>query len=271
MLLQKMLWLVSVMICYSLRWANYVSISQELTTGNFWSSLLFFLMKPRQEVLPSWRLEPCIPPDGWVKFLYSIKIWMFLSQFHLTAREEKGLWDIAIFSMRLYLRVWITAPSAIDAPFNDLQLMIDLLQYASINPAICVATSKKLSHHLCMVSIWGADWICPVWYSSVLFYQAADSWSLQHKREKHTVTYRWNDQKSICSHCNPSKHEHLWQATRWTFFTIYNCQPTFSEQTPIHGKLKKDFWLPSADCEVWRSSTTVLSGVWLWFRHLTKH
>ena len=71
------------------------------------------------------------------KVLYSIKIWMFCSQFHLTAREEKELRDIAIFSMRLYLRVWITAPSAIDAPFNDLQLMIDLLQLPqSILPSL---------------------------------------------------------------------------------------------------------------------------------------
>lgn len=86
------------------------------------------------------------------KVLYAMKIWLFRQQFKLTAREEKGARDLALFAVLVYLKAWITAPSAISAPLNDLQLMNQLLQYSTIHEAISVATSKKLSSHLWYLS-----------------------------------------------------------------------------------------------------------------------
>jgi hypothetical protein len=89
----------------------------------------------------------------WIaKVLYALKIWMFRQQFKLTAREEAALRDLAIFAVRVYVKAWITAPSAICAPFNDLQLINSLLQYSAINQAISTATTKKLSTHLWYLS-----------------------------------------------------------------------------------------------------------------------
>lgn len=35
------------------------------------------------------------------KVIYSLKIWMFKGQFHLTKKEEKGLQDVCIFAARV--------------------------------------------------------------------------------------------------------------------------------------------------------------------------
>jgi len=83
------------------------------------------------------------------KVLYRIKIWLFRSQFK---QEEIGIRDIVIFSVRLYVQAWITAPSAIAAPLNDLQLMNNLLQYSSVHPGISAATAKKFSNHMWYLS-----------------------------------------------------------------------------------------------------------------------
>jgi len=68
------------------------------------------------------------------------------------SNKETGLRDFAIFAVRVYLKAWITAPSAISAPLNDLQLMTTLLQYSTIHKAISSATAKKFSLHLWYLS-----------------------------------------------------------------------------------------------------------------------
>jgi hypothetical protein len=86
------------------------------------------------------------------KVIYSLKIWMFRSQFHLTKTEEKGLQDVCVFAARVYLKAWITAPLAASAPYNDFLLLKSLLGYSTINPAISKAASHKFSNHLWYLS-----------------------------------------------------------------------------------------------------------------------
>ena len=86
------------------------------------------------------------------KVIYSLKIWMFRSQFHLTKPEEKGLQDVCVFAARVYLQAWITAPLAASAPYNDFLLLKSLLGYSTINPAISKAASHKFSNHLWYLS-----------------------------------------------------------------------------------------------------------------------
>jgi hypothetical protein len=69
------------------------------------------------------------------KAIYALKMWMFRGQFRLNAREEKGLKNICIFAVRLYVRAWFTAPSATSAPRHDLQLLKDMQRSDSINSA----------------------------------------------------------------------------------------------------------------------------------------
>jgi len=84
------------------------------------------------------------------KVLYSFK--MFRNQFHLTPREEKGLRDICIFIVYLYVKAWITCPKATSAPANDLQFLKDLVSYEVIHPEISKTATKKFLNHLWYLS-----------------------------------------------------------------------------------------------------------------------
>ena len=79
-------------------------------------------------------------------------MWLFHAQFKKTAAEERGIRDIAIFSVVVYLKAWITAPIAVEAPLNDFTLMANLLTYPHRPTAISSATSKKIGLHLWYLS-----------------------------------------------------------------------------------------------------------------------
>ncbi|KAK2725446.1 hypothetical protein QYM36_000064 [Artemia franciscana] len=86
------------------------------------------------------------------KVIYSLKIWMFKAQFRLTLTEERGLHDVCVFAVRVYLKAWISAPLASGAPYSDLLLLKSLLKYSSIHLAISKATSNKFSGNLWYLS-----------------------------------------------------------------------------------------------------------------------
>ena len=86
------------------------------------------------------------------KVIYSLKVWMFRAQFVLTTREEKGLREVCIFAVRVYLKAWMTAPLASNAPYNDLQLLQSLINYSTIHPVIAKVASEKLANHLWYLS-----------------------------------------------------------------------------------------------------------------------
>ncbi|QQP38280.1 Uncharacterized protein FKW44_018816 [Caligus rogercresseyi] len=85
-----------------------------------------------------------VPPRG---------VWMFRGQFKLTAREEKGLRQIAIFVSCLYAKAWTLAPEAVAAPRHDLQLLKDLTMYMNnVNEDVGRAVLNKLQGHLWYLS-----------------------------------------------------------------------------------------------------------------------
>lgn len=86
------------------------------------------------------------------KVIYSLKIWMFKAQFKQTPAEKRGLRDVCVFTVRVYLKAWISAPQASGAPYSDLLLLKSLLEYSSIHPAISKSTSRKFSNHLWYLS-----------------------------------------------------------------------------------------------------------------------
>lgn len=85
------------------------------------------------------------------KVIYTIKMWLFRAQFKKTAAEERNIRDLALFPVGVYLRAWIIAPNAVQAPLNDFTLMRKLMIYP--NPTISAATSKKLGLHLWYLSV----------------------------------------------------------------------------------------------------------------------
>ncbi|KYN07150.1 hypothetical protein ALC62_01887 [Cyphomyrmex costatus] len=86
------------------------------------------------------------------KALYSLKIYMFKSQFRLTAEEKKGLCDICLFIVKIYVKAWFCAPIAVLAPNHDLRFLQALSRYQEVNETVAKTAFKKCSHHLSYVN-----------------------------------------------------------------------------------------------------------------------
>ena len=86
------------------------------------------------------------------KSIYSLKIWMLKGQFKLTKREQKGIADICLFTVKLYVTAWYQAPYAPFAPRLDLQLLKDIMEYKAFNTAVAHVALKKFLGHLWYLS-----------------------------------------------------------------------------------------------------------------------
>jgi len=86
------------------------------------------------------------------KAIYSLKIYLFREQFRLTVKEETALRNICIFIIRLYIKSWFDAPSAIKAPFQDLNFIKNLLNYIAIDKDTSQIAIKKFCGHLWYLS-----------------------------------------------------------------------------------------------------------------------
>ena len=81
------------------------------------------------------------------KVIYSWKIWLFRGQIKLTTRK-KGVTEVAIFVIRVYLKAWMEATLAAFAPINDLHLLKTLVKNENISETISKAASTKLASHM---------------------------------------------------------------------------------------------------------------------------
>lgn len=86
------------------------------------------------------------------KAIYSLKIYLFREQFHLTPKEESALRSICVFIVRLYIKVWFNSASSIKAPLQDLNFIKSLLHYTSIDKDISQIAVKKFCGHLWYLS-----------------------------------------------------------------------------------------------------------------------
>lgn len=101
----------------------------------------------------SFRLPGAIHHARWMtKAIYSLKIYLFRNQFHLTQHEEIAIKSICIFIVRLYIQVWFDAPLSYKAPFQDLNFLKNLLKYNSIDKKISQIAVKKMCNHLWYLS-----------------------------------------------------------------------------------------------------------------------
>ena len=86
-----------------------------------------------------------MPPgtlDG--KLIYSLKIYLFRSQFWLTKHELSSLGHFTTFVLKVYLKAWFTSPCAPSAPQND--LLIWTLVVLKWNPSWLSILYPKVSH-----------------------------------------------------------------------------------------------------------------------------
>lgn len=86
------------------------------------------------------------------KAIYCLKIFLFQSQFALRAHDINGLRHICIFIVVVYVKAWFSAPKAIAAPNNDLELLKSLIRYKNINAKVSQVALRKLASHLWYLS-----------------------------------------------------------------------------------------------------------------------
>lgn len=86
------------------------------------------------------------------KLIYSLKIFLFRSQFRLTAREMSSLGHFNTFIVKVYLKAWFTCACAVSAPQNDLNLLRELESYKKVHTDIAEAAIKSFSGHLWYLS-----------------------------------------------------------------------------------------------------------------------
>ena len=86
------------------------------------------------------------------KAIYSFKLWMFRSQFELTACQITGLRKLCIFFSRIYVEAWATASTAAKVPSSDLKLLKQLQMFCTFDTEIPKATLKKMAGQLWYLS-----------------------------------------------------------------------------------------------------------------------
>lgn len=84
------------------------------------------------------------------KLIYASKIYLFHHQraVRLTKKEEMQLARFVQFGALVYTNAWLSAPRAVEAPTNDLQLWKVLKRYQLTDPETSAAARKVLENHL---------------------------------------------------------------------------------------------------------------------------
>lgn len=86
------------------------------------------------------------------KALYALKIYLCRESFRLTSSEEKGLREICIFLVRLYVKAWFRCTIGVEAANNDLNFLKDSVAYSEIDRDISKIVLKKICNHLWYLS-----------------------------------------------------------------------------------------------------------------------
>lgn len=87
-----------------------------------------------------------------MKVIYVFKIYLFRTQFDLTATEEKSLREFLIFVVNLYVKAWFSCVRAIEAPNNDMKFLHDIYEYRKVDKEISTAVQKTFCNHLWYLS-----------------------------------------------------------------------------------------------------------------------
>lgn len=84
-----------------------------------------------------WQSPGPVHRARWMaKLIYAFKIYLFREQTAFTAIEISQLERFVLFGALLYVKVWIKAPCATEAPMSDLTFWTDLQRYEEIDKNI---------------------------------------------------------------------------------------------------------------------------------------
>lgn len=82
------------------------------------------------------------------KAIYCLKIFLFRGQFNLTKRELNSIRDVAIFVVKIYIKVWYGCTNSIESPNQDLHFLRAANEYSKIDKEISAAVMEKIKNHL---------------------------------------------------------------------------------------------------------------------------
>lgn len=105
---------------------------------------------------PSFRRPGALHKARWMaKLIYSIKISLFEQQIQelpigtiTTKQQVLKVREFVNFATLIYSTWWLTCNSAVDAPWNDLQLFHSLLKYEDVNTVISKSAVRAFKNHL---------------------------------------------------------------------------------------------------------------------------
>jgi hypothetical protein len=80
--------------------------------------------------------------------LYSAKMYAFGEQLNYGHDRMDKLRRVCLFNALFYVKAWLSARSAADAPVNDLQLWNDLMWYKNFDPTVAQVAITALNIHL---------------------------------------------------------------------------------------------------------------------------
>lgn len=86
------------------------------------------------------------------KAIGTLKIFLLRNQFKFEGNEYNGIRDVCIFVVRLYVKAWFQATSAIVAPRCDLSFIEECIDYENIDKEISNVLLTKLCGHLWYLS-----------------------------------------------------------------------------------------------------------------------
>ena len=82
------------------------------------------------------------------KAIYSLKIFLFRTEFRLTDTEKKSLIQITSFIVKCHVKYWIYIPEPISAPLMDIQFLRELEKYKEVDRTIAEVAIGKFVNNL---------------------------------------------------------------------------------------------------------------------------
>ena len=135
-----------------------ISVKQEFQRGDYleFTELCRIFLTFGQHLI-TFKLPGALHKAKWMgKLLYSIKICLLEKHIETlppgtvvsSAQQASKIRSFANFATLIYSQWWLTCPSAVDAPWNDLELYKNLSHYSLYDKHVSNSALKALRRHL---------------------------------------------------------------------------------------------------------------------------
>ena len=162
------------------------------------------------------------------KGIYCLKIYLFREQFKLNQHELQALRRICLFTITIYIKAWITAPSSCDAPNNDLSMLQCLESFADVDNQLANIAAKKMKGHLWYLS---EDLIGLALFSEKVWDSEKSAMVHALKKQKMQHDLRRVDPKKITTFQTKTLSDFVTERSL-NLFTAMRIDPTFLTADP---------------------------------------